>query len=200
MQKAFGRAWQLLTGERAHYELAAGRPGEAVRLLRALGAFASDGGMLPEQVWDGPDVPERELFCGRPTDSAMPLVWAHAEYIKLRRSLREGRVFDMPLRTVERYQRDRQGAAHAVWRLNQKCRVMAVAQTLRVELLAPAVVHWSADGWQTVRQTPTRDTGLGMHSADLTAAERGAPGRVDFTLFWTQPGEWLGRDFCVCSE
>ena len=91
-----GRPWPLLTGERAHYELAAGAAPRRERLLRRLEAFANDGGLIPEQVWDAPDVPERELFFGRPSGSAMPLVWAHAEYVKLRRSLRDGRVFDMP--------------------------------------------------------------------------------------------------------
>jgi glucoamylase len=49
-----GRAWPLLTGERAHYELAAGRRELAVRMLRSLEAFANEGGMLPEQVWNAP--------------------------------------------------------------------------------------------------------------------------------------------------
>ena len=53
-----GRAWPLLTGERAHYELAAGRRAEALRLLHALEAFANEGGLLPEQVWDAADIPE----------------------------------------------------------------------------------------------------------------------------------------------
>ena len=102
-----GRPWPLLAGERAHYELAAGRPDVAVHLLGVMRAQASDGGMLPEQVWDGPDIPERELFNGRPSGSAMPLVWAHAEYAKLVRSLHEGRVFDMPQQAYERYVRGR---------------------------------------------------------------------------------------------
>ena len=38
-----GRVWPLLTGERAHYELAAGRPAEAARLLRAIETMANDG-------------------------------------------------------------------------------------------------------------------------------------------------------------
>jgi len=59
-------------------------------LLRALEAFANEGGLFPEQVWDAPDIPDRELFFGQPSGSAMPLVWAHAEYIKLRRSLARG--------------------------------------------------------------------------------------------------------------
>jgi glucoamylase len=82
-----GRAWPLLTGARAHYEIAAGRPESARALLRTLEACASDGGLLPEQVWDSNDIPERELYFGRPSGSAMPLVWAHAEHIKLVRSL-----------------------------------------------------------------------------------------------------------------
>ena len=54
-----GRLWPLLTGERAHYELAAGRTAEAERLLRTLEACSSDGHLLPEQVWDSDDIPER---------------------------------------------------------------------------------------------------------------------------------------------
>ena len=98
-----GRAWPLLTGERAHYELAAGHTDAALNLLKTMEAFAGEGGMLPEQVWDNEAIPERNLYSGRPTGSAMPLVWAHAEHIKLRRSLREGHIFDMPPYTVQRY-------------------------------------------------------------------------------------------------
>ena len=100
-----GRPWPLLAGERAHYELAAGRPEVAVHLLGVMRAQASDGGMLPEQVWDGDDIPERELFNGRPSGGAMPLVWAHAEYAKLVRSLHDGRVYDMPQQAYARYVR-----------------------------------------------------------------------------------------------
>lgn len=91
-----GRVWPLLAAERAHFELAAGRPETATALAKTVELSANDGGMLPEQTWDGPDLPDRELWTGRPSGSAMPLVWAHAEYLKLKRSLLEGRVFDMP--------------------------------------------------------------------------------------------------------
>lgn len=40
-------------------------------------------GLIPEQVWDRDPIPERELYPGKPTGSAMPLVWAHAEFLKL---------------------------------------------------------------------------------------------------------------------
>ena len=74
-----GRAWPLLTGDRAHYELAGRHFDEANRLMEVLKSFSNDGGLIPEQVWDSPDVPEKELFFGQPSGSAMPLVWAHAE-------------------------------------------------------------------------------------------------------------------------
>ena len=49
--------------------------------------------MLPEQIWDEPD--KDGLVFGGPAGSAMPLVWAHSEYLKLLRSATyDGRVFD----------------------------------------------------------------------------------------------------------
>jgi glucoamylase len=192
-----GRAWPLLTGERAHFELAAGRRDEAVRLLRSLGAFANEGGLLPEQIWDAPDVPERELFFGRPSGSAMPLVWAHAEYIKLLRSLRDGRVFDMPPQTVDRYVRRKVGSKLQPWRFNHKCRTMPATMTLRIETLAPAAIRWSSDGWRTMRDAVTRDTGLGVHLLDLPTGDLPAGRAVVFTFRWLQVDRWEGRDFTV---
>ena len=97
-----GRGWPLLAGERAHYELARGNRDAAETLLHVMEAQTSTGGFIPEQVWDAADISDLELFNGKPSGSAMPLMWAHAEYIKLRRSLRDGRVFDMPPQTVQR--------------------------------------------------------------------------------------------------
>ncbi len=195
-----GRAWPLLTGERAYYELAAGHRAEAVRLLHAMEAFANDGGMMPEQVWDAEDIPERELFCGRPSGSAMPLVWAHAEYVKLRRSLRDGAVFDMPSQTVQRYLKQQTGSTLAIWRFNHKCQTMSAGKTLRVEVLSAAVVHWSSDGWQTSHDAQTRDTGLGMHVANLPTDDLPAGTGLTFTLYWPTEDRWEGMDFEVRIE
>ena len=87
-----GRAWPLLTGERGHYELAAGNNVED--FLRTLEKFALPTGMLTEQVWDAPNLPKAHMCLGRPTGAAMPLMWAHAEYIKLLRSKQDGKIFD----------------------------------------------------------------------------------------------------------
>jgi glucoamylase len=195
-----GRAWPLLTGERAHYELAAGRPDEAERLLRAMEALAGDSGLLPEQFWDTEDLPEKELFFGRPSGSAMPLVWAHAEYVKLRRSLHDGRVFDLPPEAVQRYLVEKTGSRHAAWRFEQRLRVMPAGRTLRLEAMAPAVVRWSSDGWKTSQEVQTRDTGIGVHVADLPTENLPAGADVVFTFYWPQAGRWEGPDFHVAVE
>ncbi len=190
-----GRGWPLLGGERAHYELAAGRPEVADQLRQVMDAQTGPGGFFPEQIWDAADIPERELYNGHPSGSAMPLVWAHAEYIKLVRSIEDGRVFDLPPQTVERYQVQRQGTPHSPWRFTHKSRTLPVGKLLRMETLAAACVHWSSDDWQTVVDTDTRDTGLGLHLVDLPTSQLPAGTRIRFTFYWPEARRWEGHDF-----
>jgi glucoamylase len=68
-----------------------------------MAATASPGGMIPEQIWNAAPVPQRRLRPGRPTGSAMPLPWAHAEFIKLAVSRSLGHPFDRPKATWDRY-------------------------------------------------------------------------------------------------
>jgi glucoamylase len=98
-----GRAWPLFSGERGHYEVAAGRPDEARRMARLMESTATPTGLIAEQVWDADPIPEKGLCRGRPTTSACPLVWAHAEYVKLLRSIRDRVPFDRPRQAVQRY-------------------------------------------------------------------------------------------------
>jgi glucoamylase len=193
-----GRGWPLLTGERAHFELAAGRIKDAKRLLAAIESFANEGGLISEQVWDVQDLPECGLFFGRPSGSAMPLVWAHAEYLKLQRSLRDGRVFDLPPQTMQRYLTDKVVSPRMVWRFNQKIRTMPVGKLLRIETLAPAGIHWSADDWRTTHDLPSREIeGLGLHIADLPTAELSEGEEILFTFNWPDAGHWEGVNFIV---
>jgi glucoamylase len=193
-----GRAWPLLTGERGHYEVAAGRLDAAEDLARAIQTFAGNSQLLPEQVWDSPDIPERELFTGQASGSARPLVWAHAEYLKLRRSIAAGRVFDQPPQTFARYvTAGRRTTPYAVWRFNNKIRTMKTGRRLRIETLGPAVVHWSVDGWAGIQDTATVDTGLGVYVADLPTTEVQPGTHVDMTFYWPEVARWEGTDFCV---
>ena len=195
-----GRAWPLLTGERAHYELAAGHIDEATRLLRAVEAFTNEGGLLPEQVWDAPDIPERELFFGRASGSAMPLVWAHAEYLKLRRSLQDGRVYDLPRQSHQRYVIERTPSRLAFWRFDHQIRTMPEGRILRLETLKPSMAHWSTTGWGTTQDTYSRDTGLGIYVIDLPTESLPAGRRVDFTFYWPDDDRWEHADFSALIE
>ena len=62
-----GRAWPLLTGERGHYELLAGR--DPLPYLQAMTAMTGRCGLMPEQVWDADPLPERWAVPG-PADAA----------------------------------------------------------------------------------------------------------------------------------
>jgi glucoamylase len=195
-----GRLWPLLTGERAHYEIAAGRLDEARRLLAALEASASSGGLLPEQIWDSQDIPDRELFLGRPSGSAMPLVWAHAEHIKLLRSLRDGRIYDMPRHTFERYVKAKPAPAPIVWRLKSKISRIVKGRTLRFDLPEPALIHWSADNWTTTTDSRTEATGLQTYIHDIPT-EPFAPGTaIRFAIYWVQRNQWETADFQINVE
>jgi glucoamylase len=192
-----GRCWPLLTGERAHCELATGRDKDAKRLLAAMESFANEGGLISEQVWDAPDIPERELYFGRPSGSAMPLVWAHAEYLKLRRSLRDGRIFDLPPQTVQRYLKEKTVSSRLTWRFNHKLRSLPPGKILRIELMAPAVIHWTADDWKTCHDLKTHDGGLKIHLADLRTQSLPEGRQIEFTFYWPDAGHWEGNNFMV---
>jgi glucoamylase len=190
-----GRAWPLLTGERAHFELSAGR--DVRPFIRAIEGFASATGLLPEQVWDEPDRPDTFMFLGRPTGSAMPLMWAHAEYLKLLRSVSDGRVFDLIPEVAKRYLGDRKACQlFEIWKPNRRARVVKKGYTLRVQVPAPFRLHWTGDEWGTVKDTPSSATTLGIDFVDIpiTAAQH-AP--IRFTFFWPESNSWEGRDYMV---
>jgi glucoamylase len=195
-----GRPWPLLAGERAHYEIAAGRPQMAEELLRVMELSTEGGRLIPEQVWDAADIPSRELFRGKPSGSACPLVWAHSEYIKLRRSLRDGKIFDQPPQPIQRYQIEKRTSPFCEWRFNNKCRSMMQGKKLRITLLAPALVHWSFDGWKNSRDTTTGDVGIGAHVVDLPSEHLQPGDEILMTFYWAQEQRWEGTDFKVRVE
>ena len=111
-----GRVWPIFTGERGHYEIARitrrGKPApgalEPVRqtYVKAMELFANDGLLIPEQVWDGVGADTAHPYVrGEGTDSATPLAWSHAEYVKLLRSVADGVVWDSYQPVKARYAR-----------------------------------------------------------------------------------------------
>jgi glucoamylase len=187
-----GRAWPLLTGERAHYELAAGR--DVSSLIETYEKFASEGGMMPEQIWDEPD--KNGLVFGGPAGSAMPLVWAHAEYLKLLRSVNDGQVFDRVDAVAERYANGRERSKLEVFKLRRPVKEIKAGHTLRIIAQEHFRVLWTVDNWVTVTAVESTTLGFVGSFADVpTKAEQ--TGALSFTLFWPMENRWEGRNFDV---
>jgi glucoamylase len=159
--------------------------------------FATSTGLLPEQVWDEADRPELHLALGRPTESATPLVWAHAEYVKLVRSAADGEVFDRVPEVVERYGVGRHERPwREVWKFNRQPRTVAADAQLRVIADQPFRLRRSRDAWATSGDVDSRESGLGLHYVDLEALDaEGA--RWTFTFYWPLADRWEDRDFAI---
>ena len=188
-----GRCWPILTGERGHYELAAGR--DPLPFIAAMEKFANAGGMLPEQLWDADELPGGKMKRGGPTDSAMPLCWSHAEYVGLVRSHKDGVCFDRIEPVYRRYATARTGSAIEMWTFAHQLQRIAQEKTLRIITGKATTIHWSFDGWATVNDLETRDAGFGCWFANLPSAQLPPGARIVFTFRW-QEG-WEGKDFEV---
>ena len=188
-----GRGWPLLTGERGHYELCLGH--DPLPFLIAMTRMASAGGMMPEQVWDAAPIPARGLAPGRPTGAAMPLVWAHAEYLKLVASRKLRRPFDRPDSVWQRYQGRRPPLTRVFWTEQAPAGTLPEASALTLALRAPATVRWGVDGWQDIREQSTSENPLGLHVLSIDAQRLRAGRYIDLT-YRTASG-WVGRDFRV---
>ncbi len=66
---------------------------------------------------------------------------------------------------------------------------------LRIEIVDPAVIHWSVDDWQTAQDTKTQASGLGNHLADLSTDQLKPGAKISFTFYWPQAGHWEGKNF-----
>jgi glucoamylase len=183
-----GRAWPLLTGERGHFELLAGR--DARPYLRAMCDMSGKGGMLPEQVWDDAPVKGRRLEPGSPTGSAMPLAWTHAEFVKLLLSMQLGTSFDCPRSVFERYGKGMPELDQSVWSERSPVNDFFAGTDLRINLDFAGNVRWraSADGeWNETKARP----GLpGVFSAVLPARLLPSGARIEFTF--ERPGSGGG--------
>jgi len=191
-----GRSWPILTGERGHYELAAGH--DARPFIEALEGMANEGGMLSEQLWDEDDLPEAKMRRGGPTGAAMPLCWSHAEYASLVRSARDGAVFDRIEPAHHRYVAEPVESRHEVWTFRHQTRRVPAGRTLRLVTAAAAQIRWSADLWQTEHDLETRPSGLPrMDFVDLPIAGAATGTTVEWTFLWLESQRWEGRNFQV---
>lgn len=186
-----GRAWPLLAGERGMAGLLAGE--DPLPYLRSMARGTGPGGLIPEQVWDAAAIPGRGLYPGKPSGSAMPLVWAHAEYLKLYLAWvrREGPV-ERLRRVAERYLRGaRPGVRH--WRKEVPLSSLKGEEKLLIEARTPFRLHYGINGWQRVREQDSEPLPFGLYGV-LLQWEGEA---LDFTLYYPQEARWEGRDYRV---
>jgi glucoamylase len=190
-----GRPWPLLSGERGHYEIAAGR--DPHPYLVAMERFANSTQLLPEQIWDQPDLPGALLKYGYQTGSATPLMWAHAEYIKLLRSASDGRIFDMIDEVSDRYQKlGRKPSRVQVWKSNRHVRAVSPGDRLRIQASQQFMLHWSKDEWRHSFDTASNSTPIGFDYVDIDIDPNDrAP--IRFTFEWRETRQWEGRDYTV---
>jgi glucoamylase len=187
-----GRGWPLLTGERGHYALTAGE--DVLPYIEAMLAMGSPLGLIPEQVWDSAPIPELGLAPGRPSGSAMPLVWAHSEFIKLCYGHVSGYPVDRPAAAWKRYGGVRPTIDYDIWGPSYRPRRLRAGHALTIALKAPSSVHWGVNGWKNPRDIDTRDVGIGVHVADLPVTGLAAGDSIQFTFRWRATGQWEGEN------
>jgi glucoamylase len=188
-----GRAWPVLTGERARHFFSMGLP--AAEIVRSLEGFAGPGLMLPEQVWDAADIPAKGLYFGRATGSASPLGWAHAEYLELLVTIALAGFPDIVLPARRRYT---EGPAHEpafVWTHRHQITRLAPGRRLRVQLPRPGSIHYSFDDWKTFAEVEAVDTTLGVWVGEVPSNKLAAGTTFSWTAHYMTG--WEGKNYTL---
>jgi glucoamylase len=189
-----GRLWPLLAGERGHLALAAGE--DPLPYLETMCRCASLGGLLPEQVWDAAPIVRRGLEAGRPSGSAMPLLWSHAEYLKLLIARDSGKPIELLEAVEERYASKKHVSQTWHWRSEAAFGRLTGGRALAVEARVPFALHYGFDGWRSVGDRVAHPSPFGgLWSAIFAPAELAPHTEINFTRRY-ETG-WEGIDHRV---
>lgn len=188
-----GRLWPLLTGEYGHHALQ--RDLDPLPYLRTMVAMTGPGGLIPEQVWDADPIPERGLETGHPTGSAMPLVWAHSEFLKLLVAHGEGHPLERLDAVWSRWEGQRPRASTWHWRDSIPFSALPRRSALLIEADSPFTLHVGHDGWLEAHDVGSEPVGLDVHGVRFTASKLNGWKSLQFTRL--TDGRWEGRDWEV---
>lgn len=193
--RGIGRAWPLLVGERGHLALQSGE--DPLPYLQTMWRCASAGGLLPEQVWDAAAIPELGLAPGRPSGAAMPLLWAHAEFLKLLVARERRRPVEWldaieqhfghraiarpDERVVSRAGHARGGASLWHWRDEVPVARLPRDRSLVIEDRVPFSLHLGFDGWQRIEHRHAERAPFGLWAVALSREELGHARELNFT-------------------
>ncbi len=190
-----GRVWPLLTGERGHYEIACGR--DVTRYIEAMKGFASGSGLFAEQLWDTDDIPQRGMYFGKPAGSAMPLCWAHAEFISLVRSQKDERCYDRIEPVYRRYSINQPENHLEVWTFAHQPIRISAGKRLRLICEHRGRVHWSTDQWATRHDSEMTNAAFGLHFIDLPIEDLLGGQECVFTFHWSADDRWEDTNYVV---
>ena len=109
-----GHPWPVLSGENGEQAVLAGDSARAISDLDFMLASASGVGLVPEQVWNYPDVPASPYGSdpttasigftnGQADGSAAPLTWAQAQLLRLIADMTAGSLVEQPSIVADRY-------------------------------------------------------------------------------------------------
>jgi len=173
-----GHLWPVLSGERGESAIAEGDPSQASALLSFMINSASGEGLVPEQVWEDPDLAASPYGSdpttasigftdGQAAGSASPLTWAQAQELRLIVDLGTGRDTDTPAITTARYVTHGAPAATSVT-------ITAPASGATIEGGSTTVSGTAAAGATVDIETQDTDTGAAASTVTATADASGA--------------------------
>ena len=144
------------------------------------------------------------MYAGKSAGSAQPLVWAHAEYVKLLRSVVDGKVFDRIPVVEERYAVAREKRTFtSTIEIFQASRGQSTPSSPASRCASSTRDTFRCASPQTTG--PTNETldsdAVGLAGSFVDIATRpDLAGSILFTLCWVdegQPPRWLGRNLEV---
>jgi glucoamylase len=125
----------------------------------------------------------------------MPLLWAHAEYLKLLIARDRGKPIEL-LESVEtRYADRRQVADTWHWRVEAGFSRLTRGRSLSVEHRSPFSLHYGFNGWEDVGDRIASRGPFGVWSVTFTEAELAPKTVIDFTRRFDTG--WEGQDHRV---
>jgi glucoamylase len=189
-----GRPWPLLAGERGHYDVLAGI--DPILYLRSMAELTGPGKLMPEQVWDAEPIPELGLFPGKPTGSAMPLVWAHSEFLKLLVAREQGRPVEL-LDCVQRHLKERPSAKTWHWRPGVPFAALPSNRDLLIEMPRPFTLRMGFDGWRDTQDQEAQPLPFGFYGVRLPSASLIGRQAMEFTFVFKDDGKWQGTDYRI---
>ena len=173
-----GHLWPVLSGERGESAIAQGDSSEASALLSFMINSASGEGLVPEQVWEDPDVAASPYGSdpttasigftdGQAAGSASPLTWAQAQELRLIVDLGAGKDTDTPAITTARYVTHGAPAATTVT-------ISSPASGATIEGGTTTVTGTAAAGATVDILTQDTDTGAAATTVSATVGASGA--------------------------